>query len=288
MTANVFSQDCRIGFKPQQVWGLPHALEFFFLGAGGGVYLLSTWVAPMPVGQLCAIVLTMVAGAVLVFDLGKPTRLWRSMGNLKTSWISRGALSVFLFLGAAFIALGVRLGIGALGENFALAGEVVASLFAVVVMLYPGLVLSSYASIPAWNTPMIPFLFFIYSWLTGLALVWLLQIIAGIEARLALAAGIVSLALTVLLLLVFLGAMARGSVAVRESYRQLTQGALANLFLGMVIGGGLLAPLLLVIGVAVWAANSSGVLAAAAALVLIGGFCFRYCVLKAGIYPPLF
>lgn len=287
MTANVFAQDLRIGFKSQQVWGLPHAVEFFFLGAGAGLYLFATWLVRLPAGQLGALGLIMIAGAALVADLGKPTRLWRSMANLETSWISRGALAVFLFVGAAV--LGLFLGQAGAGD-FAFACEAVASLCAVVAMLYPGLVLSSYASIPAWNSPMIPWLFFMYSCTTGVAAFWLAQLLAADQAVAvpSAAAGSLLLAVTLLSLLVYLGAMARGSVAVRESLAALTHGPLSVLFVGAVVGAGLVLPLVVLIVAAFSQTSDPLLLGLASLLIFGGGFGFRYCVLKAGIYPPLF
>jgi formate-dependent nitrite reductase membrane component NrfD len=291
MPANVFSEDYRIAFKTQQVWGVPHAIEFFLLGAAAGLYLFSTWSAPAIVGQLTAVVLILGAGAALVLDLGQPARLWRSLANLRKSWISRGALSVFLFLATALVAIGARQSLStAVGANLALSCEIAASLFALVAMLYPGLVLSSYASIPAWNSPMVPLLFFIYSWTTGLAILWLVQLLAGIEQTLAPSPeiGIFVLALTILSLLTHLGSMSRGSVAVRESFRQLTRGSLAGLFLGVVLGVGLVVPLLILLSATFANAADAALIFLASLAIAIGGFFFRYCVLKAGLYPPLF
>jgi len=288
--ANVFSQDYRIAFKKQQVWGVPHALEFFLLGGGAGLYLFSTWFARFSLGQLVAFGLVVAAGASLMIDLGKPDRLWRSFANLERSWISRGALSVFLFLAAAVLAMGSRqLGFATSDANFALSCEIAASIFAMIAMLYPGFVLSSYASIPAWNSPMIPLLFFIYSWTTGLAFFWLVLLAAGSrELGSFLGPGIYLIGLTILSLVIHLGAMSRGSLAVRESFRELTRGSLAGKFIGGVLGIGLVIPLLLVLWMTIAAVMIPAAILLAALLVLLGGFVFRYCVLKAGVYPPLF
>lgn len=289
--ANVFSLNYRVGFKSQQVWSVPHALEFFLLGTGAGLYLLSTWFARFPSGQIVAVVLVLAAGLSLMLDMGKPERLWRTFANLKSSWISRGALSVFLFLAAAVLALASRqLGLPKGADGFALTCEIVASVSALVAMLYPGFVLSSYASIPSWNSPMVPLLFFIYSWTTGLAFFWLVLLFAGVAHGLGpfLGIGVFIIAFTIFSLLTHLGAMARGTVAARESFKLLTHGSLSGLFLGAVLGVGLVAPLLMVLWVVVAGEFIRAVVIIAALLVLLGGFLFRYCVLRAGVYPPLF
>jgi formate-dependent nitrite reductase membrane component NrfD len=82
--------------------------------------------------------------------------------------------------------------------------------------------------------------------------------------------------------------MARGSLAVQEGFRLLTGGQLSRYFLGAVLGAGLVVPLLLV-GSALIDGEIAGLsLFISAVLVLAGGFFFRYCLLKAGVYPPLF
>jgi len=54
------------------------------------------------------------------------------------------------------------------------------------------------------------------------------------------------------------------------------------------LGAGVLLPLLLI----VWTVANGGGLRVlvwlSSLLILLGGFIFRYCILKAGVYPPLF
>ncbi len=289
--ANVFSEDYRIGFKAQQVWSVPHALEFFLLGTGAGLYLFSTWFSPFAPGQLVSELTVIAAGMSLMVDLGQPKRLWRTFANLGFSWISRGALSVFVFLAAALMGTAARwLNLFPSLPSFPLACEVIASLSALVTMLYPGLVLSSYASIPSWNSPMVPLLFFVYSWTTGLAAEWVILLFSGMINRLPLSleSGFLLISFTLISLLTHLASMARGSVAVKEGFRLLTRGALSGWFIGVVLCAGLLLPLL-IIGAALVNREINGLsLLISAILVLSGGFFFRYCILKAGIYPPLF
>lgn len=289
--ANVFSEDYRIDFKAQQVWSVPHALEFFLLGAGAGLYLLSTWFNPFIPGQLVSVLLVIAAGLSLMTDLGRPERLWRTLSNLRVSWISRGALAVFLFLAAALGGMASRrMNPFPVLPEFPLACEAIAALLALVTMLYPGFVLSSYASIPSWNSPMVPLLFFVYSWITGLAAEWLMLLFSGATDGLepSLGIGLFLLSFTLICLLTHLGAMARGSPAVQEGFRLLTRGALSAWFLGAVVSAGLLLPLLL-IGLALTSGEIVGVsVLISSILILVGGFFFRYCILKAGVYPPLF
>src|SRR3990167_5089445 len=86
--ANVFSENYSIDFKLQQVWSIPHALEFFLLGVGAGQYILSTWFWPLPWAQLIILLPVLGAGLSLLADLGRPERLWRALANLRQSWRS--------------------------------------------------------------------------------------------------------------------------------------------------------------------------------------------------------
>lgn len=286
--ANIFSADFQIDFKVQEVWSIPHALEFFLLGVGAGLYIYSTWFWPLPWGQLISLLLVIGAGLALLADLGRPERLWRALANLSQSWISRGALSVFFFL--VFACLALFSSWSAPQSRLAPALELAASLFALIAMLYPGLVLSSYASIPSWNSPMVPLLFFLSSCITGLAAQWLILSALGAVPELApaLALGLLLFLIMLLCLLIHLSAMARGGAALREAYRLLVRGPLSGWFLGGAVAMGLLLPLLLIVIGLInleWLAFSALL---SSLFVLAGGFLFRYSILKAGVYPPLF
>ena len=286
--ANVFSENYSIDFKLQQVWSIPHALEFFLLGVGAGQYILSTWFWPLPWAQLISLLPVIGAGLSLLADLGRPERLWRALANLRQSWISRGALSVFFFLAFAFLALFSRW--TSSQSQLPLALESAATLFALIAMLYPGLVLSSYASIPSWNSPMVPLLFFLSSWITGLAAEWLVLLALGAARELApaMALGLVLFPITLLCLLIHLSSMARGGAALREGYRLLVRGLLSGWFVGGAVGMGLLLPLVLVAVALInpeWLEFSALL---SSLFVLAGGFLLRYSILKAGVYPPLF
>jgi formate-dependent nitrite reductase membrane component NrfD len=91
-----------------------------------------------------------------------------------------------------------------------------------------------------------------------------------------------------LLLMAHLSVMSGSAVAARASIRMLTRGRWAPLFLGGVIGAGLIVPLLFVP-----LAGASGlqavfaVTAVLALLRLLGDYLFRFLVIRAGMYDPL-
>ncbi|MBI2954455.1 MAG: polysulfide reductase NrfD, partial [Chloroflexi bacterium] len=79
------------------------------------------------------------------------------------------------------------------------------------------------------------------------------------------------------------------TVAARESVRMLVSGSLAMPFVLGVTAIGLVIPLILTaLALAGWlGSGASTVIALAGLLMLVGGFLFRRCMLKAGVYAPI-
>jgi polysulfide reductase chain C len=218
-------------------------------------------------------------------ELGHPRRAWRALCKPFSSWISRGVICVTLF-----IVCGALYGISGFDSLAWLAPQseaarralgVIAAIAALFVILYPGFVLAASPSIPFWNSPLLPVLFFTHSLMVASGLLFLLAPLGWVTANLQ-AMGF--LAEVLIIINLALGAMylaiSRSSgLANRESIRRLNQGLLGLLFQGGVIFIGMIIPLLMVL----WAPS---VMALAGLFIVIGGLLFRYCVLKAGVYVP--
>ena len=97
-----------VKYTPQRDWieghGILIAFALFFGGISGGLYLASLYFDSM-VGMFVAWLLAMVTGLTDMSHLSKRRRFWRMMLKPKTSWISRGFILIWLFLGAAAIQL---------------------------------------------------------------------------------------------------------------------------------------------------------------------------------------
>lgn len=224
----------------------------------------------------------------LLADLGRPDRLLHLLTSPEPSAMAVGsfALAAALVLAAAFSAFAlfdtVRLPRVAV-VCLAAAGVAAAGATAV----YTGVLLESLASVLLWRTPLVPALFVLSSASCGIAvaflaasfvetrhpyrgpLVWLARVDGGIVL---VEAG----CLAVFLLLAFAG---EGTVA---AARALVLGELAPVFWGVLAVCGLAVPL--VLERFLTHGNSRTQLLWIAALLLVGGFALRWCIVGAGAY----
>jgi formate-dependent nitrite reductase membrane component NrfD len=265
--------------RRQEEWSSSVALDLFLGGLGGALFLLSQlWGSPR--GALAGIGLVCLGALVLLLHLGKPVRFWRAAFRPRSSWISRGVIAVNCLI--LFGLLSAAQAIGWLPQA-GLAGsivQVIAALAALVVIIYPGFLLSSSPSIPFWQTPLLPILFLAFSMVSGAGL-YLFTRGAGeapVSVRLV-ALGLLSLAL--LLLWVHIEVMRHSGLAARASSALLLRGELSLPFLLGVNAAGLVLPLLLLV-----AFEGAGASIVAGLLILCGAFLFRYTFLKAGVYGP--
>ncbi|MFQ5693102.1 MAG: DmsC/YnfH family molybdoenzyme membrane anchor subunit, partial [Nitrospinota bacterium] len=179
-----FAGRWRRGTRVQRVWDLSHATWFTLMGLGGGVFILARllnlshdlglWFG-LPAVDIVSFVVISVGGLILITDLGKPLRFLRALVNVRTSWISRGAVAdfVFLVLGALLILPNLKIGQAtpfsalpwtseaATGLGKTLEG--IAILAAILVTFYAGAVLAAPRSVPYWNSTLVPGQFLISS-----------------------------------------------------------------------------------------------------------------------------
>jgi formate-dependent nitrite reductase membrane component NrfD len=295
--------------KIQNVWGNQHATWFTFMGIGGalfinrmllGIELGRIW--GMTWADILSLVLIGVGGLILIADLGKPLRLLRAFLNPRTSWISVGAICDFIFLGFAGLWTLADLeipgvlsltglpwhGNGALGLAF----QVIAALAAVVVIVYPGLVLASSPSIPFWNNAMIPMQFLVTAFATAVGFGLVYAAVASVDAATLTTWLAITAVLLVASLFLQIGHVLNGQyshIAGKFSVRRLVAGDLQLVYLGGVILAGTIVPLALVAyglvagpgGMATSAAAVAGV------LIVIGNWLSKHTVIRAGAYAPL-
>lgn len=284
-----------IGFKPQRSWGKLAAVDFFLGGTGAGAFVISMYanlVAGMVIGWIAV-----AAGAVaLLADLGRPGRFVRAGSRVGNSWISRGVVFTTLFLLFGVLRLAPEWLVALPwkpGTGGGIAIQVVATIGALGVMMYTGFLLSQSPSIPFWNSTLLPLLFALSGLTCGAGVILLILPAIGeraVDLRSAEAVGISLLAASLVFLWVYLLNMASSTTAARESVQLLLKGRLAVPFLVGVTLVGIILPLLLSGIVYLSGAGfavASPALAVAGILMLIGGYVFRYSVLKAGVYPPV-
>ena len=285
-----------IDVRPQREWGWLVISYLFLGGAGAGLFLVSLYLEHLWAGVLGLLVL-LVGTVLLLLDLGRPERFWRAFFRPQTSWISRGCFFITLLFVLGVIELALQwpglelpawLSEGTLRTSLRVAGGGAA----VLVMIYTGFVLAPSPAIPFWNSAFFPIIFFAYSLLAGIDILILTSpMLPGPSLDLMFLERNQNYLVILCLLLVLshVSVMSSSAVAARESIRLLTRGRWASLFLGGVIGAGLIVPLLLALPV-VWEAQVQTVFALTfilALLRLFGDYLFRFLVMRVGLYDPL-
>jgi formate-dependent nitrite reductase membrane component NrfD len=289
MTARI--DEFLIGVKPQREWGWLVITYLFLGGAGAGLFLISLYIDHGWAGALGLVVVILGTG-LLLLDLGRPERFWRAFFRPQSSWISRGCFFITLLVALGALQVALRVFEMELPSGIGTAVKLISAAAAVLVMIYTGFVLSPSAAIPFWNSTFFPIIFFAYSLLAGIDILILTSpVLPGPALNLgALEGWQAYLALGCLIfVLSHLSVMSGSATAARESIRLLTRGKWATLFLGGVIGLGLVVPLLLG-----WpfAGRSEMqtifvVTVVLAVLRLFGDYLFRFLVIRAGMYDPL-
>jgi len=305
---NVFMDRFALEPKVQRIWGVPHATWFTLMGIGGGMFVLTHvgnlqtrlgLFLGLPVADLVSFLAIAVGGVILIADLGHPLRFWRAVLNPGTSWISRGAIADFVFLGAGALLIAADLRIGdarpfsflpwdsRAETGWGMAIETVALVSAVVVTFYAGQVLAAPRSIPYWNSWAVPAQFVLSSAASAAAILMLLQVISGLAVGTDLLwVTVISLALLLLVTAWHLGT-GREAPGKSNSLATLLRGDQRMQFLGGVLGVGSVLPL--VIAVIGLAAPSAREVAAVLcfALTVPAGFMLRLVTLRVGIFPPV-
>ena len=241
-------------------------------------------------GGLFASLVVLVIGCLcLVVDLGQPLRVLNLFLHPTASYISLGTFAIAgLMLAEGLLALAwwrrMRMGL-----PLVRALAVVAMLVSLVVMLYTGLFLMQVQVVPLWSTgPLVPVLFVVSSFTTGIALVLLAACFSGAALafwptglRLA-HVDIACMAVEAVIIVVLL-AQAGGSDVGRASVHAMLAGSYAPMFwLGVVLLG-LVMPLLLELTHA--RRPTTAIMMATSMLVLAGGFAVRFCILGTGVNP---
>jgi len=272
------ADDFVIDYRVQTGWGFPIALYFFFSGTGASIFLFSLFVHS-PLGFLLDLLFLGIGVVILFFDLGNRWRFWKAFAKPGSSWISRGTILItILFL---FDLIYVLIGFPPLpGLVSVLLGAV-----AVLVLLYPGLVISYSPSISSWNHSFIPILFGLHSVANGLAIG--LVIYPSLEDQWN---GVIPLFLGLLLLLlvgtgIFLLVSYASTTGSKESIRLFTRGRLGTLSLLLGTGLGIVMPIIFLIGLSE-GLLSWRVIPVICAMRLIGDIGFRYAILRVGLYEP--
>ena len=272
-----------VKYTPQRDWiegpGILIAFALFFGGIAGGLYLVSLYFDSL-LGMFLAWILAMVAGLTDMAHLSKRTRFWRMMLKPRTSWISRGFIFIWLFLGVAAIQLAISYWAdGAAAETVF---KVLGGIVAFGVAIYSGFVVGYVGAIKLWNSAIIPVLFVVAGVAGGLALLMVVSVgNSSLSADVAVALRWVLIAYAVCTA-IYLWVATYESTAARDSAMRILRGNVASVFWLLVVLLGMVVPIIML-----FAAESTAVFVIAGILAIIGGVALRYSILKAGVYSPL-
>ena len=275
--------DFMVKYTPQRDWieghGILIAFALFFGGIAGGLYLVSLYFDSL-LGMFIAWILAMVTGLTDMAHLSKPMRFWRMILKPKTSWISRGFIFIWLFLGAAAIQLALTY--WAEGTAVETVFKVLGGIMAFGVAIYSGFVVGYVGAIKIWNSAIVPILFVVAGVTGGLALLMVISVgEASLGADVAIALKYVLIAYAVCVA-IYLWVATYESTAARDSAMRILKGNIASVFWLLVILLGIAIPIIML-----FASDATAVLVIAGILAIIGGVALRYSILKAGVYSPL-
>jgi formate-dependent nitrite reductase membrane component NrfD len=275
-----------IDYSPQKEWsGAPMWLEMSFGAIGGGLFLVSAFLN-FNLGIVLGFLLVAAGkGIFLLVDLGKPERFLKVLARPFKSWISFGSWAFMLFgiLGLIYclpLVIGLEIGAGILGVL-----KAITMLLAVLLITYDGFFLAASKGIDAWNTSLLPILYGVSSLVAGTGIA--MALIEGAKENTLLRINALLLITLVFLVFSYVNGLSKSTLGARKSAEILTQD-LKGIFVGGLVGAGVLLPLLLV-GLA-----TLGLIPASATLVMVvavlevvGIFFLRFAILKAGVYAPV-
>ena len=317
----------------QTIWSWQPALYLFLGGMGAGAFVMAAVLFLIDrtrhrlivcVSMWAALASLAVGLLLLLSELITPLRglmMWQSFGHF-TSWMTYGAWGAFaamaVFAVSALLAtrpVGVWLakkwkwfekrGV-ALRRVLAVIGIVLGAFVAV----YTGMLLMAAGSVPLWSTPLLPALFTVSAFDTGVALVELVALALSKKDALAPKARVLMERIVVVLVLVeiavlaaFFAVMLGGDVqtavgaTAAASAALLLTGDLAACFWALVAACGLAMPLAMAVAGLVlhkrgkkkpgMKQHGDTLMAAGAVGALIGGCALRFLILAAGMHADL-
>lgn len=274
-----------LGFRRQVEWAGLIAFAFFFGKVGAGLFMISVYTQSR-VGMLIGLLIVLggKGGAHLLY-LGQPWRFWRGMLRPNSSWVSRGlwAMTFMTLFGGAALLLPA-------GSSLFKTVTVIAALFAFIVAIYDGFLLTSSNAIPIWNTALMPVMCMFYSFLGGTTMTLFLTHFGfmklAIPPALLEQIEITLLAVNLIIVVLYLLTNANAGAAGRTSLDLLVKGPYAVPFFSLAIGVGLVFTLLM--SFFAGADAGPGIVAAVTLADLVGHYFIFFLLLKIGIYKPVF
>ena len=231
-------------------------------------------------------IVAFIKGGAHMMDLGKPWRAWRMVFRPGSSWMSRGLIFVFTFIGAGAVQLALTH--WQPGSAAEITSKILAGMAAFGVAIYSGFVLNTVKGVPFWNSALLPMLVGLYGVLCGIGVMIVIGLSgSGVDLNLAEGVSRYLILTNTALIAVYLWTAARRDPTSLHSVRQHLRGELAVIFWGGLVGLGIAVPVAITVASFFLGQVSSVLLVVGVAAQLAGGLSLGYCVLKGGAYKPL-
>ena len=240
-------------------------------------------------GYAIAFAMLVVGMLCLLADLGRPEAFYLLFLHPTGSFVSIGTFALTLFAACLTLALAESvLVLGPAWERAALAAKVIGEVLAIAVMVYTGLLLESVIAVDLWRSAWLPVLFLLSALSCGCAVA--LISVCLCESR----AGslpwfrglsLVDAAIIFLeALAVIMCAITVNAASADRPFDALLSGDQAWVFWLGFAGCGILMPLAIETSALLARRNhASGIVAAMAVLVLVGGCSLRFVLVNAGV-----
>jgi formate-dependent nitrite reductase membrane component NrfD len=286
---------------PQTEWierkGILVWIAEVFTSLGAGLYLVSlffnNWWGML--AAWCIIMFLKIPLHLLYF--GKPLRFWRTIipftSAWKTSWFTRGinfnivfGTVVFFQLAAGFIANHYYPGTA--WHTWDTVLRIPGGIFAFLVGIYSGFIMSYCKSVPFWNTAMVPLILIIAGIADGFALLLPASLVDITLNTTAIEIGIrITIAVNIILMAAYILNATYQSRTAKYSVLMLLKGNLAIPFWTGVVFLGIIIPLVISLVSLSAAEASAGLLITATISHTAGAVALKYVLLKAGTHNPI-
>lgn len=290
-----------VKFTPQREWierrGVLVWIAEVFTSLGAGLYLVSLFYGNWWGMAAAWFIIMFLKIPLHLAYFGKPLRFWRTIipftAAWKTSWFTRGINFNIVFGTVAFF----QLVVGYLALNYFpgtawgtwdVALRVLSGIFAFLVGIYSGFIMSYCRSVPFWNTALVPLILIFAGIADGFALIIAIGL-AGVPVDImAIEFGSrILLTVNIILMAVYLWNATYTSKTSKYSAMLLLRGGLALPFWVGVVALGLVLPLVISIS-SIFAGESSAPLLVFAIIAhTVGAVALKYVLLKAGIHNPI-
>jgi formate-dependent nitrite reductase membrane component NrfD len=271
-----------------------------FTTLGTGLFLVSLFLNNwwgLLVGWLIVLFLKL---PIHIAYLGQPLRFYRLFPPFsnawKTSWFARGILFAFFFVGFGFLQLlvgfpAVADWVGPAAVPLYTVFGIIAGIFALGLGVYGAFMMNVCKGIPFWNQGLLPIVFILAGVADGFGLIIGIGMAGGDASVVSIAeAGTrIFLLVNIFLIIVYLISAGYTSAVAKISVQELLVGHVAWIFwLGIVVLGILIPGVISLVGIFGQGVVSDSLLITAIVSHTIGAFALKYCLLKVGIYRPLF